>query len=526
MSKRRIAIIDLVNNASKTRSGFERLVNSNQSNIMTEIVAVWCEQLGHDVTFISSAAGLAPKQLPVGCHIAIIGAFTRSAQLAYSISNFYRAQGTVTILGGPHARAYPHDSAKYFDYVVGFANKELFRDLLLDCVPNPRGGVAVSTDRQPTELPRLRERWKFLEGKGQGPSLRKMVHLLGSLGCPYTCSFCSDAEVKYRALDFESVKDDLRFLSQQQRHPTVAWDDPNFGVRFDEYIDAIEGAAPKGSVRSICHTSLSILTDAHVASMRRNGFVGVMAGIESWYEMGNKSKSGAAIGIEKVKSVSSRVNMIADKIPYVQTNLILGLDTDFGEEPFDLTAEFVNLCPRAVPYVTLITAFGRSAPLNQRYHKDGRILPFPFHLLNNSTVSNVKLRNYSLTDFFDYTISMRRRIFSASAIARRFQTHASARTPWLQWSNLVRAISSERHTKTNRYVTLKHLLDKDIGVRRFWEGETNEIPTFYLSQIRRDLGEWWDWLPSGALMHDPRLEFAPDVTRSDSRATATAVPSQ
>jgi len=39
-------------------------------------------------------------------------------------------------------------------------------------------------------------------------------------------------------------------------------------------------------------------------------------------------------------------------------------------------------------------------------------------------------------------------------------------------------------------------------LRQFFEQETTKIPQFLVQSIRRDLGEFWDWLPEGALVHD------------------------
>ena len=46
-----------------------------------------------------------------------ITAFTNAAQLSVAISIRHRTYGTVTAVGGPHARCYPEDAARYFDYV-------------------------------------------------------------------------------------------------------------------------------------------------------------------------------------------------------------------------------------------------------------------------------------------------------------------------------------------------------------------------------------------------------------------------
>ena len=89
----------------------------------------------------------------------------------------------------------------------------------------------------------------------------------------------------------------------------------------------------------------------------------MLPGIESWYDLGNKSKT-RRTGQDKVKQVSEHVNMILRYIPYVQTNFVLGLDCDKGPEPFELTKQFLDLSPGAFPAYSLLSAFGQAAPLN------------------------------------------------------------------------------------------------------------------------------------------------------------------
>ena len=85
--------------------------------------------------------------------------------------------------------------------------------------------------------------------------------------------------------------------------------------------------------------------------------------------LGGKSKTGALQGIGKVRQVSEHVNMILKYIPYVQANFVLGLDSDEGEEPFELTKRFLDLTPGVFPGYSLLTAFGRAAALNLEYQR-------------------------------------------------------------------------------------------------------------------------------------------------------------
>ena len=73
-----------------------------------------------------------------------IGAFTQSAQLAYALSNLFRQRGAVTVLGGPHARCYPEDARKYFDYVLGFTDRDIVAEVLRDCAPHRPFGAHLA----------------------------------------------------------------------------------------------------------------------------------------------------------------------------------------------------------------------------------------------------------------------------------------------------------------------------------------------------------------------------------------------
>ena len=59
----------------------------------------------------------------------LLDAFTEAAQLAYALSSLFRQRGAVTVLGGPHARCYPEDAQRYFDYVLGFTDRQVLDEV-------------------------------------------------------------------------------------------------------------------------------------------------------------------------------------------------------------------------------------------------------------------------------------------------------------------------------------------------------------------------------------------------------------
>ncbi len=495
----KVGIIDLVSKKPNKKL-FARIMNANFASIMPQVVGVWCEEEGHDVTYMCyTGKEDILSELPEDSDIVFIGAFTEAAQTAYALSNLLRSLGAVTVLGGPHARCYPEDALNYFDYVLGFTDKSTIHNILYDCYPHRPYGLYLTAKTQPMSLPGVKERWKFIQPTLQKAPLIKLVPMLGSLGCPYTCSFCIDSTVAYQPLDFGVMKEDLSFLLTKFKRPLVGWHDPNFGVRFDEYMDAIEEAVPQNRIDFIAESSLSLLSEPHVKRLKRNGFGAMLPGIESWFDLGNKSKTGSLTGLDKVKHVAEHVNMILRYIPYVQTNFVLGLDSDKGEEPFELTKKFVSLTPGAFPGYSLLSAFGQAAPVNLQYQELNRVIPFPFHFLDNNHAMNIKPKNYSWPEFYSHVIDLGEYTFSWSAIIKRLIA-TNAFIP--RWMNVVRAVSEEGFGRVAFNKKILRYLNSDNKFRDYFEQETTELPQFYHDIINDELGPLKRWLPEGAIFHD------------------------
>ena len=62
------------------------------------------------------------------------------------------------------------------------------------------------------------------------------------------------------------------------KHPRVSWYDPNFGVKFNLMMETIESAVPPGSIDFIAECTLSVLNEANVKRLQKNGFRMIMPG--------------------------------------------------------------------------------------------------------------------------------------------------------------------------------------------------------------------------------------------------------
>jgi len=494
MRKLRVGVLDVVQTPS--RALWPWLMNANLAGIMPQVVSAWCEQAGHRVSY-SCFTGIGDPlgELPDDLDLLFISAYTTAAPFVYALSHLFRRRGVVTALGGPHARCYPEDAARFFDYVCGFTDHAVIDEILHECAPHTPIGRHLSAAEQPREFVPLAERWKFVEAAiAKAPTI-KCVGMLSSMGCPYACSFCIDSTVPYQPLSLTQLSEDLRFLHRTMPHAVVGWHDPSFGVRFDAVLDTIEDGIRPGRMRHIAECPLSVLSEPHAERLKRNGFRALLPGVESWFDAGDKTKT-RLTGLDKVRQVADQARMVARHIPYVRVNFLFGLDADQGSEPFELVKRFLDLAPGVFAAYSLLTAYGQAAPMNLDYQRAGRVLPFPFQFLDGHQAMNVRPRHYAWPEFYDRVVDVGRYAFSPRAVARRF---AGARGG-ARWMQLAEAVSWSR--RTGYHAQIRRLLDTDAALRRFMDGKTDQLPQFYRDGLKQQLGPLYGALPEGARTHD------------------------
>ncbi|HET9233338.1 MAG TPA: radical SAM protein, partial [Candidatus Eisenbacteria bacterium] len=190
-----------------------------------------------------------------------------------------------------------------------------------------------------------------------------------------------------------------------------------------------------------------------------------------------------------------------------------------GHEPFELTKRFVSRSPGAFPGYSLLSAFGQAARLNLEYQSAGRVIPLPFHFLNNNHAMNVRPKNYSWPVFYDHVIDLTKHTFSWPTMIRRHQATGAVIPKWM---NLVRGVSSEGFGRIKYHSRLRRHLDTDRELRSFFDQESTVVPQFFVNRLRRELGPLWDWLPEGALDHDPNAYLKEELERTSRRETHAA----
>ena len=160
MRKLNIGIIDIVSKGP-TRALYARVMNANLASIMPQVIGVWCRQQGHDVTSsVTPVLKICWRSCRITLDLLFIGAFTEAAHTAYALSKFSAPGGRLRFSAGRMPDATPKSRDSYFDYVLGFTDRETLLDVLQDCSQHRPVGVQISAQRQPLALPGVRERWR------------------------------------------------------------------------------------------------------------------------------------------------------------------------------------------------------------------------------------------------------------------------------------------------------------------------------------------------------------------------------
>jgi radical SAM superfamily enzyme YgiQ (UPF0313 family) len=504
----RVGVLDLL--ATPARSWSERayhlLMTRQYASITPQAIAVWCRQLGHHV-FYATYYGLGdPKRaLPDDLDVVFIATYSQASALAYALAKLFRRDGALTVVGGPHAKAFPRDCARFFDVVVLDCDGALIGDIL-------RNGVARGTilsgarpfDDVPTVEERLPEIGTSAFARGR-PYFASTIPLLASIGCPYTCGFCIDWNVPHRTLSLERLAADLRFVAAHFPGTMIAFHDPNFAVKFDAVLDVIEGIAPHARSPYIMESSLSILRGDRVKRLADTNCVSAAPGIESWSSYSQKAGVGRASGAQKVERVVEHFTLLHERVPYLQANFMYGLDDDADGEWIALTKDFMSRTPFVWPVVNIPHPFG-GTPLFDAYRANGRVLtamPFAFYY---SPYTATTMPCHGPAAYYRALAELFEHFTSPAMLYRRL---ASTTSQFVRLAHVIR--TGVKRQRMHAFRRLAALLDSDAQFRAFHEGRVTALPEFYHCEYERMLGPYAELVS--------RNERVPDL---DAPGTSTA----
>lgn len=486
----RVGILDLLT-ASVLPGRIESVHNHRfkryLASITPQAVAVWCRQLGHDVRYATYYGQQNPRTLlPDDLDVVFIAAFTQVSALAYALAKCYRKARTLTVIGGPHARAFPIDCLRFFDLVVHDCDKLLIDEILRSSF-DP--GTIVTSGRPLRDIPSVEERLPeirsatFTRGR---PTMLTNVSLLSSIGCPYRCNFCVDWNNPFVLLPPERLAADLRYVSRNLPGVLIGYHDPNFAVKFDQVMEVIETIPAPARSPYVMESSLTVLRGPRLRRLRETNCVYVAPGIESWADYSDKAGVGSRVGQAKLERVVSHFEELHEYVPGLGASFIFGTDSDTGDEPLELTAEFIRRVPFVWPGMNIPVPYG-GTPMFDSLLRENRILkamPFTFYY---TPYLVMQLKHYSALEYYEKILRFYGAVTSAVMLAQRVWRTPGYRMKALQ---VLRTLSmADGGAKLRR---IWRRLQADPELQAFHEGERDTLPAFYKSEYRRRLGPFAD----------------------------------
>jgi hypothetical protein len=511
----RIGVLEILTNSVAhgwiVRS-YDSRFRRHYASITPQAVSVWCRQLGHQVSY-ATYYGQRPLEdlLPNDLDVVFLATYTQASALAYALARLYRRRGALTVLGGPHATSFPTDSLRFFDLVVHDCDKALIASILRgDFEP----GSVVSSGHVLEEVPSVEERMPEImtaSFTGGRPVRLSNVPLLTSLGCPYRCDFCVDWKNDYVMLPRERLLADLRYVSERLPGVLISFHDPNFGVKFDEVLDLIERTPAGRRNPYVMESSLSILRGPRLHRLLETNCIYVAPGVESWTDYSNKAGVGRSTGQEKLESVIEHFEELHRYVPGLQANFLFGTDGDQGEEPVELTREFIRRLPFVWPTLNIPVPFG-GTPLYDRFLAEDRILaevPFAFYYMPYMVI---RPRHYDPLSYYDLLIRIYRTVASSQLLLRRLR---GARSRSLQMLHVLRTVGTR--SELGRLRALRARIAGDPELLAFLEGRSRRLPAFYREGLNARLGAYAELLSEG----DLRPELEPPGAGSPAAAPKT-----
>ena len=504
MKRIRVGVIELISDSVWQNWGtrfYGKRFKRHYASIMPQVVAVWCQQLGHEVTYSTYFGQQDPESLlPRQLDVLFVSTYTHASATACALARLHSSRGALTVIGGPHARSFPNDCLRFFDLVVHECNRDLIRDIVGGCCDRNQ---VLSSSRMLTEIPTVEERLPHIlkssltEGT---PPYAANIGLLSSVGCPYTCNFCVDWDRPYISIAGEQLRADLQFIAKRFPGVYVSYHDPNFGVQFDRTMDIISSLPEIERNPYVMESSLSILKGPRLKRLKETNCFYTAPGIESWTDYSNKTGVGRNGGREKLEGVIERLREIHEFVPNIQANFIFGTDADEGNEPIEMTKEFIRRVPYVWPTINIPTPYGRT-PLYDDYLAEGRILtsmPFAFYYMPYLVM---RLKNYGPVEYYEKLIDVYSTANSYKLLGSRVASTPdySLKVLYFLRSFAFKGILGKLKRTRDRF-------RDDEEFRGFHEGRTSKLPTFYRQLYAKRLGRYAELISESDMI--PQLESA------------------
>ncbi len=464
---------------------YHTTVTKQMTSVTPQAVSVWSRQLGHE-SYYATYYGLGDIQnfFPGDLDIIFISSSTINSPVSYAAGKIFKKIGVKTVFGGPHAKAFPVDCLRFFDLVVRECDKNLIADILKG---NFEPGSYISSEKPFAELPTVEERLPEIKASShfhkKWQSLTTVIPTITSMGCPYTCDFCTDWDKPYQLMPLERLETDLEFLAKNLHGTTLAFWEPNFAVKFEKVFKILESVSPELRVPYMMECSQSILSASRIKRMKETNCGFFLIGVESWADYSDKTGLGRKSSeVEKFKRTLENFHLLKENQQFMQASLIFGLDSDCGESPVEMTKEFIRQTPFAWPTVNIPSPYGGTPLFEELSNKDRILKAMPFNFYQTPyLVTTVK--NYNPLEYYEKLLEISSVVSSDGLLKERMDCAPN----WKHKYYYKLRTAGEKYF--NRiYQGMVKKLETDKNFRNFHEGESSVLPEFYHHEFERQAG--------------------------------------
>ena len=369
------------------------------------------------------------------------------AERAYELARFFRALGSVVVLGGLHVLSCPDEAAAHADAIVLGDGVPLWPEILADVAagrvrPRYHAMYEGSYDADPQPRRDLVPRRSFLT----------TTSLIATRGCHNRCGFCylstDGLRMPYRVRRAEDVRD--QFAANAE--PYAVFIDNNLGSKRDYLRELCRTLRPIKKIWSAAVT-LDVTDDPSlVRDMALAGCTGVFVGFESLSDT-NLSKARKKTPLSE--DYARRVRLFHDHGIQVNGSFVLGFDDD-RRDVFQRTRDWVEENRLECATFHILTPYP-GTPLFRQMEQEGRILHRDWSRYDTAHVvfRPKHMEPEELAAGYDWIY---RRLFSPASIWKRRPEQAAAVLPYLAMSFL--------YKRSNRFW---HFLIKHQLVHAAWK---------------------------------------------------------
>jgi radical SAM superfamily enzyme YgiQ (UPF0313 family) len=330
------------------------------------------------------------------------------ARRAYELAAWYRAQGSLVILGGLHVLSCPEEALAHADAIAVGDGVQLWPSILADIEsgrlrPRYEAGFSRSYSLDPPARRAILPRSGFLT----------TTSVIATRGCHNRCGFCylstDGLHMPYRMREVEQVVSEIR----ADRQPYAVFIDNNLGSRPD-YLRRLCAALRPLEIIWSAAVTIDITDDPTlVREMALAGCTGVFIGFESLHA-GNLSA--ARKRTPAPEDYARRVEVLHRYGIQVNGSFVLGFDHD-GPEVFERTVSWIEANRLECATFHILTPYP-GTPLFRQLEGEGRILHRDWHLYDTAHVV-FRPRHMSCEELDEGYAWCYDRLFSHRSIWRR-----------------------------------------------------------------------------------------------------------